>query len=621
MIKPSIAKIQHQFRLSTKQIILVMLFTSFITFVFAFKWDWLKPFLISYISQKSERVIKIGKLDVAFSGILNPTVKFEDLYIQNAKWAGARPLVAAKRISFTLNALQFLSNKQGKVVYVSMSDAEVNLERLSDGLRNWRLLKPNYKGPGKYVLLSLTVERSKVRFENHALDLNVTAEISPNLTSKVLPNKVMFFGHYHQKPFNGVLLSDVKLTFQKTKEHFNIDGYAIQGKNKVTIVGKVGDVYKNLLIDADLKLSGNIFSLISLAANNTLKGQNSFNLNSHLIKVDNKYQLNQFAGNIDSSDLKGDISYIDDKKEPQLIGKLSSQVIDFKKFNGLIKQLKTIHLNHMQSNIELSEHKTLNLGDKTRLLERLKKSHLNLIFNIKNVINTKMIKLAHLNIIVAGDAGKYQMKIADSLINKGHLSVHGWLNVAQNLPMLKATLTINDLQVGSLLSNTNLNHKVSAPLAVKAEFNSKGSSLLEMTSNLSGNAKFSVGKGVISNKLDAKLGLDLGKVVWLSIKGDKDISLHCGVLDFKIEKGIATSNYFWVNTAQTLIDGQGILNLKNQHFDILLDPQPKNPSLFVKDSSVQFSGQFNNAKSTIKTSANKPRKSTQNFSNRNCDNR
>src|SRR6187549_1258666 len=93
----------------------------FLLFLYVFNWNWLKPFLISYVSQKSERTIQIGKLDVDFSGFINPTVKFENLYISNAKWSDKRPLILAKNISFRFNAMQFLLHPRARTVHVTMS--------------------------------------------------------------------------------------------------------------------------------------------------------------------------------------------------------------------------------------------------------------------------------------------------------------------------------------------------------------------------------------------------------------------------------------------------------------------------------------------------------------------
>ncbi len=187
-------------KLSKKTAGLIVFFTLFTGLIFLFQWNWFKPALQGYLVQKSHRIVTIGELDIDFSGLLNPTIKFKDLYIQNASWSNEYPLIVAKEISFTLNGLQLLMNKKGKSVDISMKDAEVNLESLSNGLRNWRITDPTYRGIGKYTLLSLNVQRSTIRFNSRVTNLDVTAIVSPNSNHAELPCKIQFMGNYGKFP-------------------------------------------------------------------------------------------------------------------------------------------------------------------------------------------------------------------------------------------------------------------------------------------------------------------------------------------------------------------------------------------------------------------------------------
>lgn len=598
---------------SKKRVAVLTVLVIFTALLIVFKWDWLRPSLINYVSQKSERNIKIGKLDVEFSGFLNPTIKFEDLYIPNASWADERPLVSARRISFSFNAVQFLLNPKSRIVHVSMSDAEVNLERLRDGLRNWRLLKPNYKGPGKYVLLSLTAQRSLIRFNNHALDVDLSARISAhtnlntssNLNSKQLPNKIIFSGNYQKLPFNGMIFSDAKVTFQRTKTLFKMTGYLQSGKNKITVMGKLGDVYKNPLIDADVKISGNLYALINLIKNDRLVGQNAFNSSSHILKLNEKYQFKDFIADFNGSDLKGNFSYLHNNDAPKATGSFLSETIDFKELSNLFTQIKKSKPDSENN---------------SSLMETLKKSQLNLMLKIQKIINIKNIKLENLNLKVNGHAGKFDMKIEDTKINGGKILVNANLDISKEVPTVQTEVMVNQLQIANLLDSTNLDNKISAPLDIKMNIHSKGNALSEIESNLSGDADITLGKGIISNKLDAKLGLDFGKVLWLSLRGDKGIVLNCGKLGLNIKQGIATSNLLWVNTEQTIIEGEANLDFVNKRVNVLLDPQPKDSTLFAKDSSIQLSGQLDDAKYTVNTTSKQLKKPAQHSSNHDCSN-
>ena len=509
-----------------------------------------------------------------------------------------------------------------------MSDSEVNLERLRDGLRNWRLINPNYKGPGKYLVLSLTAERSVINVKNHALNFNLAINITPNpaysqslvntskseyskpqaLAVNRLPNKIIFSGDYLKAPLNGILFADSTMTFQRTKKLFHANGFVEQGKNKIQVSGQLGDVIKKPLIDADIEFSGDIFSIVNLIKSAELAGKQTFNFSTHLFKRENQYEFRHFAGEINGSDIKGDLSYFYDSKTPSLSGKLLSESIDFKDFINLFARLKKANSGSYSS---------------FSFVENLKRSDTDLNLNIQKVKNIQPAELGPLTLTVNGQAGKFDVNIKEARLNGGKLSGSANLNFDEELSKtgvakFDAQIAVNQLQIAKLVDSTNLDEKLSAPMAVKANLHSAGDSFARITKNLSGTADVTIGKGIISNKLDAKLGLDFGKIFWLSLRGDKNITLNCGKLGFDIKQGVATSNTFWVNTAQTIVEGKGSIDLNNQHINVLIDPQPKDPSLFSTSKSIQLSGQLGAGDFAIKTTDSKLKKSAKNASSHQC---
>jgi len=185
------------------------------------------------------------------------------------------------------------------------------------------------------------------------------------------------------------------------------------------------------------------------------------------------------------------------------------------------------------------------------------------------------------------------------------LKAKGSLKFDLSIPTLNTEMTIHNLQVGTLLRSSNLYRKVSAPLEVKLNLSAAGNSISDMTSDLFGNVGFYLGAGKISNKLDATLGMDIGKLFWLSLRGDKNILIKCGKVDLKFKQGIGVSRSLWLNTAQTFIEGTGRIDLVQKDFNVVLNPQPKNPSIFTKNSSIHLSGTFSRPTYKLSQTASK----------------
>ena len=149
-----------------------------------FDWNWLRPSLERHLSENSQRAVRIGDLEVELGFSFEPTVRLRRVYIENAPWADTkRPLAVAGEASFTF-ALKTLWDERRVVSRIVLKDAEVDLEWLPDGLRNWRLREPDYRGPGKYKVLSVETHRTSIRFARRGIDLDVVGTWTPGGTRR-----------------------------------------------------------------------------------------------------------------------------------------------------------------------------------------------------------------------------------------------------------------------------------------------------------------------------------------------------------------------------------------------------------------------------------------------------
>src|SRR5262249_46821881 len=109
-----------------------------------FDWNWLRGPLERYLSEKSGRQITIGELQVT-PGLV-PTIRLRDVHVANASWADHRPMAVAGEAAFTVS-IQSMWSEAPIISRLLLVDADVDLERQANGLRNWRLTNPEYRGP------------------------------------------------------------------------------------------------------------------------------------------------------------------------------------------------------------------------------------------------------------------------------------------------------------------------------------------------------------------------------------------------------------------------------------------------------------------------------------------
>lgn len=63
----------------------------------------------------------------------------------------------------------------------------MHLERQADGLRNWRLIHPDERGPQRIKVLAVDATRSKVRVVHRGIELDVDTRVSALEPAQALP--------------------------------------------------------------------------------------------------------------------------------------------------------------------------------------------------------------------------------------------------------------------------------------------------------------------------------------------------------------------------------------------------------------------------------------------------
>ena len=154
-----------------------------------FDWNWFRHPIERYLIDRSHREVRIGDLHVDLGFSLEPTVRVRDVYIENAPWASKEPAAVVGEASFTFS-LKSLWEGRPVISRLVLIDADVQLERQADGLRNWRLRNPDDRGPGRVKVLRIEPHRTKIRFIRRDIDLDVVVAASEAAASGQPPDAI-----------------------------------------------------------------------------------------------------------------------------------------------------------------------------------------------------------------------------------------------------------------------------------------------------------------------------------------------------------------------------------------------------------------------------------------------
>ena len=119
-----------------------------------------------------------------------------------------------------------------------------------------------------------------------------------------------------------------------------------------------------------------------------------------------------------------------------------------------------------------------------------------------------------------------------------------------------------------------------------------GNSVAKMLATSNGDVALGMGRGQVSNLLMEFAGLDIMEALKFLITGDRKVPIRCAFADFAVTNGVMSARSLAFDTTDTIIVGEGTIDLRNEALALTLRPRPKDRSLFVFRSPLLVRGTF-----------------------------
>jgi len=172
-------------------------------------------------------------------------------------------------------------------------------------------------------------------------------------------------------------------------------------------------------------------------------------------------------------------------------------------------------------------------------------------------------------------------------------------------PDMEVWLMTEDMDLATLQDYLHKPQYLEGKMSVTAYLHGQGNSAHEIASSLEGDIGFAIENGTIHRDVEilGEDGFDMAISFTKSIAADaidlvlptsenkKNIALNCMAARFNFQKGIGLSNIIAFETSDSITDGFGTLNLKNETMDVVIRTKSKK-RLFNWSSPVYISGQM-----------------------------
>ncbi|MBL6931450.1 MAG: AsmA family protein [Rhodospirillales bacterium] len=523
-----------------------------------------------------------GDLNLSIS--LTPSVAVDGVTFSNASWGSSPNMVSVKRFAAEMSLMPLLSGEI-QINQVILEGVEVLAEKDKSGKANWEFGAPAAKeestsGGGDAtlpVVNSVSLKDVNVTYKDaqagqeYALKLATVDLKSGGLSS---PLDLMIKGTVNGQDFSvggqlgslgamgGGGMFPVKLDIAALKVNIGLDG-------------KLGVPDGNPMADLKLAINGgSLAETLNAAAalEPTLKGmelpvKGSFKIAS-VLKLDGPTKIS--LGNLDAAigplAVKGSVAADLGGKRPAV---------------DVVLKTDTLNLDELLPKDEARAAPAPAKNDDGRVfpndplpLDGLKAADANVRFDAGKIIVEGM-EITNVTVNLSLKNGRLDVNPLGAVVAGGKINGNVLLDASNAMADLKAKISVDQLDYGLLLSQKGLSDMATGKVDVNVDVSGAGTSVRQLMAGLNGTTRVVTKDGKLESGALNVVSSDLLNV--FESKDDKKII--CGVVDFKITKGMANAHAIVFETGGISVVGTGSANLADETLKLRVDPRAKKANL------------------------------------------
>ena len=588
---------------------------TFVVIIF-FPWDMVRGPVNRYVTEQLGRRFEITqRLSVDLGS--TTSVRMDGLEFANPDWASEPFFIKAKAAEFDIKLWPLVL---GRVVIprVALIEPQIGLQKEPDGRKSWALARDTKDANATAEIGTITADRGTLKYKEakKGADINVRFSLE-TADAKLLPLRFEASGKWQDTIFaaNGRTGSVLALS-RDVKASFPIEVDAKSGKTQLRAKGVVDNLQEFAGLNASFDLQGRNLEELYKLTGVVLPSTPAYKLQGQLSKQDEVWTVSQLRGVLGNSDVSGDMRFDTSAAMPLLTGKIQSKILDFADLLPVIglpartsaavstakikaRAATAATATKSASTVSGSVRQDEKVTEKSRVLPtatldfaRLKSMNADVTYSAADVRHAVQLPI---------DKGRIHIRLNQGILQLDPLvigvaggSLAGQIKIDVNvLPAAFDTrfdlraVALNQLFPTIQLTKSGLG-KISGQVALKG----RGNSMAQMLGSASGDVAVLMGKGEISNILLEYIGLDGGEIIKFLLRGDRNVTLRCAAAAFDVSQGLMSSKVIVLDTTDTVINGQGKINLANETLDIDLNPVPKDKSILSLRSPLKISGTF-----------------------------
>ena len=568
-------------------------------------WNWFKGPVQRVVSSATGREFVIdGDLDVDLGRTI--TVSADRLRLGDAAWSERTRMGGAERVEVDLAPWPLLALRlHMKEVRATRPDLWLQAAPEGPG-GNWVFgdgdTGQDEREP-RWRLDRLLLDDGRLRFTDAAertdieIHLASIAPVAGQARDAAAPVAIAGKGHWRGAAFRLEGQAASPLDLADTGTPYRIDLDASAGGTRARAQGTLTHPFRFQTFDLRMALSGrdleDLYPLLGLA----LPPSPPYALDGRLRRAGDLWRYEGFAGRIGDSDVGGDVQVDVSGERPMFRARLLSRKLDLDDLAGFIGAPpatgsgETANAAQEAGAAKRAASPHL-LPDTPYDLAKLRAMDADVRWRAQRIHAPKLPMIEDMDAHLLLDDGLLRLQPLDFGVAGGN--VRSTLRMdARRAPIdTQAKIAVRGIELPKLLASAELAQgavgRIGGDIAVRGQ----GDSVAAILGSADGDVALGMGRGRISNLVMELAGLDIAEALRFLLTEDRQVPIRCAFADFAVKDGLMTSRALAFDSTDTIIVGEGTVNLKEESLDMLLKPRPKDRSILTLRSPLRVGGTF-----------------------------
>lgn len=546
-------------------------------------WNWFKGPVERQVEARTGRAFEIrGDLDVDLGR--TTVVTADRLQLGNADWSERPVMASTDRLRLAVEVWPLLRGDV-RIPELRLDRPRAFLEKGPAGVGNWVFEHPSPSDdPPEFR--GLWIDDGHVEVLDAAADTMVELDVQsvppgPDDAAPAITGKGS--GRWQGNPFVVEGRAESPLELRDRERPYRLDVRASAGATHAHARGTLVDPLRLTDFDLQLALSGadleDLYPLLGLA----LPPTPAYDLDGHFFRDGNAWHYDDFSGHVGDSDLAGDANVDTGGARPYLRADLVSGKLDLDDLGGFIGAPPG-------GGAGPAARGRL-LPDTPYNLDKLGAMDADVRLRAGRIVGTRL-PLDDMDAHLLLEGGLLRLDPLDFGVAGGNVRSTIRLDARESPIRMQAQAAVRGIDLPRVMPQAELAQDAIGRIGGDIALAGSGNSVAKMLATSNGDVSLGMGRGQVSNLLMEYAGLDIAEALKFMITGDRKVPVRCAFADFAVKNGVMSARALAFDTTDTIIVGEGNVDLRNETLALTLRPRPKDRSLFVFRSPLLVRGTF-----------------------------